>query len=38
MYFETTAEKYLRLNTVAGVYEYEVDAEGNYTSTVWEWK
>jgi hypothetical protein len=27
-----------RLNTIAGVFEFEVDAEGNTHSQIWEWK
>jgi hypothetical protein len=38
LYYRTTAEKFLRLNTVGGVFEYDADAAGNTTSKVWEWK
>ncbi len=38
IYFQTDSEQFAQLNTVAGVFEYEEDAEDNYTSTVWEWK
>jgi hypothetical protein len=27
-----------RLNSVAAIYEYEVDAQGNTKGEVWEWK
>ena len=37
IYFQTTAEKYAHLNTIAGVHEYEVDSEGNAVNKVWEW-
>ena len=30
--------KWSRLNNVAGLFEYEVDAEGNTRSEFWEWK
>jgi hypothetical protein len=38
VYFWTTAEKFARLNSVAGVFEFEADAEGNTHSKTWEWK
>lgn len=38
LYYRTASEKLARLNTVAGVFEYEVDAQGNTRSKVWEWK
>jgi hypothetical protein len=38
LYYRTTSEKFSHLNTVAGVFEYEVDAAGNTHSKVWEWK
>jgi hypothetical protein len=38
LYYRTTSEKLARLNTVAGVFEYEVDAQGNTHTKVWEWK
>ena len=30
--------KWSRLNNVAVLFEYEVDAEGNTLSEYWEWK
>lgn len=30
--------KWSRLNSVAAIYEYEADAEGNRRSEFWEWK
>ena len=38
VYFSTASPTLARLNTVAGVFEFEVDADGNTTSKVWEWK
>ena len=38
VYFQTTAEKYAHLNAVAGVHEYDVDAQGNTVGKIWEWK
>jgi hypothetical protein len=36
--FSATSEPFSRLNAVAGVFEFEVDAEGNTRTTIWEWK
>ena len=38
IHFHTTAERFRKLNGIAGVHEYNVDAEGNTTVKVWEWK
>lgn len=38
LYFQTPSQKLARLNSVGGVFEYDVDAEGNTTLNVWEWK
>ena len=38
IFFWTTAEKFTRLNAVAGVFEFTADAEGNTQSKTWEWK
>ncbi len=37
-YFFSTSPKLSRLNTIAGVFEYEADADGNTKSKIWEWK
>ena len=31
-------QKLARLNTTAGVFEFEVDAQGNTSMKMWEWK
>jgi hypothetical protein len=36
--YNTTSKKLAKLNTIAGVFEFEVDAEGNTHSKIWEWK
>jgi len=36
--YSTTAPKLARLNLIAGVFEFEVDAAGNTQTKVWEWK
>ena len=35
--YSTTSAKLARLNTIAGVFEFEVDAEGNTHSKIWAW-
>ena len=38
LYYQTSSQKLARLNSVAAVFEYEVDENGNSSSKVWEWK
>ena len=38
IYYQTTSQAWLRLNTVAAIFEYDVDAQGNNRSVLWEWK
>ena len=38
VYFSTASAALARLNTVAAVFEFEVDASGNTHSKFWEWK
>ena len=38
IYYQTTSEKWAHLNSIAAIYEYEVDAEGNTQAVTWEWK
>jgi len=38
LYVYSTSEKWRRLNAVAGLFEYEVDADDNYKATLTEWK
>jgi hypothetical protein len=38
VYYQTSAPGWSRLNSVAAVFEYKVDAKGNTRSTLWEWK
>ncbi len=38
VYFSTAAPKFARLNTVAGVFEFQSDAQGATSSKTWEWK
>ncbi len=36
--FQTASEEFAQLNGMAGVFEYDVDGEGNTTTKVWEWR
>jgi len=39
VFFETSAEGELGfLNNIVGVFEAQVDAQGNFTDKTWEWK
>ncbi len=38
IYYNTSIPELARLNAVAAVFEFEVDAEGNTHSKIWEWK
>lgn len=37
-YYETQSANWKRLNTIAVLFEYEADAEGNTRTKSWEWK
>ena len=36
-HFQTVSEKFSRLNGVAAVFEYDVEADGKSKAKVWEW-
>lgn len=38
LYYQSTSPKWSRLNSVAAIFEYEVDVEGNTRAQLWEWK
>jgi hypothetical protein len=38
LYFRTRSQKLARLNTVAGVFGYEIDPEGGTRTKIREWK
>ncbi len=38
LYYSTAAPKLARLNTIAVVFEYEIDTNGNTQTKGWEWK
>jgi hypothetical protein len=37
VYYQTTAEKFARLNGIAAVFEHEADRDGGVTTRYWEW-
>jgi len=38
LYFRTASQKLSKLNTIGGVFEYDVSADGSTNAKVWEWK
>jgi hypothetical protein len=38
LFLQTPSQKLARINNACGAFEYEVDASGNTTSKLWEWK
>ena len=38
LFLTTASQKLARLNNTCAAFEYEVDAAGNTTSQLWEWK
>lgn len=38
VYYQTQSDRWTRLHRVAGVFEFEVDADGNSSDTVTEWR
>ena len=38
IYYQTSSAKWSRLNSVAAIFEYEVDAQSNTRAQLWEWK
>jgi hypothetical protein len=38
LHYTTSSPKLARLNSIAGVFEFEVDAAGNTHGKIWEWK
>jgi hypothetical protein len=38
VYYQTSSARWVRLNSVAAIFEYEVDGEGNTHAQIWEWK
>ena len=37
-YYYSTTPKLSRLDSIAGVFEYEADADGNSSGKIWEWR
>jgi hypothetical protein len=38
LYYQSSSPKWSRLNSVAAIFEHEVDSAGNVHSQSWEWK
>ena len=38
LYYQSSSPKWSRLNSVAAIFEHEVDSAGNVRSQLWEWK
>ncbi len=38
VYYQSSSARWSRLNSVAAIFEYEVDSQGNTRSQFWEWK
>ena len=38
IYYQSASAPWLRLNGIASVFEYDVDAQGRTRSENWEWK
>jgi hypothetical protein len=38
IYYQTPTAAWQRLNSVAAIFEYEVDAQGSTRAQLWEWK
>ena len=38
LYYQSSSPKWSRLNSVAAIFEHEVDSAGNVQLQSWEWK
>jgi hypothetical protein len=38
VYYQSASPAWLRLNSVAAIFEFEVDTQGNCRGDTWEWK
>jgi hypothetical protein len=38
IFYQSAAPKWSRLNSVAAIFEFEVDGQGNSRAEIWEWK
>jgi hypothetical protein len=38
LYFQTASQQLSRLNSIAVIFEFDIDAEGNTSNTLFEWK
>ena len=37
-YYQTASPAWAKLNSIAGIFEFEVDPQGNTKGQLWEWK
>jgi len=37
-FYQSASPAWARLNSIAGIFEYEVDAQGNTRGQLWEWR
>lgn len=38
IYYQSASSEWSRLNSVAAIFEYDVDEQGNTDAKIWEWK
>lgn len=38
VYYQTSTQAWTRLNSVAAIFEFDIDAQGNSRALLWEWK
>jgi hypothetical protein len=38
LFYQSPSSQWARLNSVAAIFEYEVDSQGNTKAQIWEWK
>ncbi len=38
VYYQSSSLAWVRLNSVAAIFEFEVDVQGNTRAQLWEWK
>jgi hypothetical protein len=38
VYYQTSTPAWTRLNSVASIFEYDLDTQGNSRLQLWEWK
>src|SRR3990172_10929538 len=38
IHYQTASQKFVKANRTVGVFEYDIDQEGNVHGKIWEWK